>query len=232
MTIIHVIIRNTGAMLLRPQRAGETFARSDDLRPAAWLVTGFGSLYGLGFYLSYLAGDYPPPPDVMGVWVAAWGEFAMLPFLAIPAEKYRLFLTYASLPLALAAWMLMGGSAFLISRLTGGKVCYTSYLSLCAFGFFPMWILSTLFDAGYNALLGEHIVPALTGQYGQLAKSFYRNFPVFEYTLMFGLAGVLIGTASYSAERTAGAHPAVWKAALTGWTAFAWPTLLVAVLVR
>jgi hypothetical protein len=201
------------------------------VRRLGWWL-GSWLLYGLAFYLSHLAHDYPPAPDVLKVWISTWGEFAMLPVMKIPPESYRLFLPYASLPLALAAWMLMGGSAFLVSRLTGGKVRYECYLSLCAFGFFPIWILSTLLDMVYNTLLGDHIVPALTGQYGALARDFYQNFPVFEYTLLFGLAGILIGAGSYGADRAAGSRSAVWKAALTGWIAFTWPTLLVAVLVR
>jgi hypothetical protein len=164
--------------------------------------------------------------------VAAWGEFAMLPFLAIPAEIYRLFLAYASLPLSLAAWMLMGGSAFLLSRLFGGLVRYESYLNLTAFAFYPIWILSTLLDMAYNALLGDYIVPALSGEFGPLAYSFYQNFPILAYTLLFGLAGVLISIAAFSAERAAGKQIPVWSAALIGWVSFAWPTLLVAVLVR
>jgi hypothetical protein len=142
------ILHSTYAMARHPTRAKEGFAKVDDLLPAAGLVVGFELLYGLAFYLSHLAHDYPPAPDVLKVWISAWGEFAMLPVLKIPPESYRLFLAYASLPLALAAWMLMSGSAFLVSRLTGGKVRYECYLSLCAFGFFPIWILSTLFDMG------------------------------------------------------------------------------------
>jgi hypothetical protein len=232
MNALMSIITNTGTMLLHPRRAGQVHAVSPDLRSAGWLVIGFGLWYGGMFYLSHLARDYPPGPEVLAVWVAAWGEFAMLPFIAIPAESYRLFLAFASLPLALAAWMLMGSTAYLLSRLLSGQVRYESFLCLTAFAFFPIWILTALLDMAYNALLGAYIIPALTRQYGTLAYAFYQNFPVLEYTLLFGLAGVLIAVASWSAERAASGHPSAWKAALIGWAAFAWPTLLVAVLVR
>jgi hypothetical protein len=232
MNMLTGMLNKSTTMLLHPRRAGEHFAGSSDLRHAAWLVVGFGIFYSVMFHISHLAHNYPPAPEVLQVWVKAWGEFAMLPFLNIPAENYRLFLALSSLPLALAAWMLSSSSIFLLSRLANSRLRYETCLNLSAFGFFPIWILSTLFDMGYNALLGEYIVPALMGQYGPLALAFFQNFPMLEYMLLFGLAGVLIGVAAWSAERSAGGHPVVWAAALIGWAAFAWPALLVAVLVR
>jgi len=78
------IFNKSTTMLLHPRRAGKHFAGSSDLRPAAWLVVGFGIFYSVMFYISHLAHDYPPAPEVLQVWVETWGEFAMLPFLKIP----------------------------------------------------------------------------------------------------------------------------------------------------
>jgi hypothetical protein len=127
---------------------------------------------------------------------------------------------------------LMGGSARLLATALGGQVGYEGYLTLTAFGFFPLWLLATLLDMFYNGLLGQHIIPALRGQYGPFWQAFFQNFPPLEYTLLFSLTWLLIALAAGAAERASQPTFAGWKAALIGWVAFAWPTLLIAVFVR
>lgn len=98
-------------MLTHPGRTGKELASETSLKPVATLVIAFGILYGSLFLKSYLAHDYPPPPEELAVWVEHWGEAVMLPFFNIPAEIYRGFQAAIMLPFALALWMLMGGTA-------------------------------------------------------------------------------------------------------------------------
>ncbi len=219
-------------VVTHPRVTFEKLARQPSLRPAAVMVLGYGAYAGLMFSISYQSGDWPPPPAELKVWIEAWGEFSQLPFLKIRAEQYRLFLAIIMLPLVLAVWMLMAGTARLLGVLFGGRASFEQYLNLFAFSFFTFWLLASLLDASYNLVLGSRIVPALQGAYGPLASLLARYFPPMFYLILFGLAGVYNGIATHVAERLAGVYYAPWKSALVGIFTFAWPIVLVSVLIR
>ena len=111
-------------MITHPRRTGSVLAGEKGVTSAFALALGFGVVVGLMFFISYLSHDYPPDAETLSVWVKAWGEWAMLPFLKIPAESYKLFLALAMVPLALGVWMLMAGTGRLLSIAIGGKASY------------------------------------------------------------------------------------------------------------
>jgi hypothetical protein len=214
-------------MLIAPRRTALALAQEPSLRHAAALVLSYGLALSLGFSISALQQDYPPPPDTLAVWIRTWGEFTMLPFLKIPPENYRAFQAVIMLPLALAIWMLMAGTAKLLSLLFRGKANYEQYLNLVGFGFFPFLWIAGILDIFYSGFLKPYTVPALNLEYGPLVRAFYVNFPPFEYVILFGLGAVYNGIGAWAAERWA-----FWKSALVGLLTFAWPMILLSMLLR
>ena len=225
-------LRYLVGVIPHPRLTFEALAKDASIRPAAALVLGYGTLSGSMFLISFLRGNWPPPPDELSVWVSAWGEFTQLPFLKIPAEQYRLFQAILMLPLVLAIWMLMAATARLLGTLLGGRASFDQYLKVLGFSFFTFWLLAHILDTAYNLLLGPYLVPAIQGEYGPLAGAFVRNFPPLLYVILFGLAGVYNGIAAQTAERQAGVSYAMWKPALVGLLTFAWPMVLVSALLR
>jgi hypothetical protein len=215
-----------------PRATFQELARQPLLRPGATLVLSWGVLEGLLFLISHLSHNWPPPPDELEVWLEAWGEFSQLPFLKIPVEQYRLFQAILMVPLVLTIWILMAGTARLLSILFGGRASFDQYLSVLAFPIFTSWFLAGMLDTTYNILLGPQLVPALQGAYGPLASAFVLNFPPLNYVIMFSAAAVYNGIAAHTVERMAGAPYAWWKCVIAGLLTFAWPTLLSAVLLR
>jgi hypothetical protein len=214
-------------MLLSPRRTSRALRNERNIAPSFWLVLGYGGLVALGFLISALQRDYPPPPETLAVWIAAWGEFTMLPFLKISPENYRPFEAILMLPLALAIWMLMAGSGRLLSILFGGRVSYEAYLNLFGLAFFPFLLLAAVLDTIYSGFLDPFIVPALQNVYGPLARIFFTNFPPLMYIIVLGLGAVYNSIAVHSAEGFG------WlKAILSGFIAFAWAILLLTVLLR
>ncbi len=214
-------------MIPHPGKTSREIAGAASIAPSLVVVTSFGVVHGLLFYISYLAKDYPPAPAVLEVWIRAWGEFSMLPFLKIPAESYRLFLAFAMLPIALGAWMLMAGSAKILSGLFGGKASYDQWLNLTCFSFFPFLILAALLDILYSGLLGSFIVPGLQMEYGPAANAFFLYFPQLFYPVLLALGGVYTAIAARRVEGFS-----LWKSGLIGMIAFAWTTMLWATLLR
>ena len=188
-------------MIISPRKTSLALAQESSVRYSAMLVLGYGILMSLGFLIS--ARDYPPPKETLDVWIRAWGEFTMLPFLKIPAESYRAFEAAIMIPLALTIWMLMAGTAKLLSILFRGKVRYEQYLNLLGFGFFPFLLIAGILDTIYSGYLKPFAVPALNLEYGAAARSFFLLFPPLEYTILYGLGGVYNGIASWTAERWA-----------------------------
>ncbi len=197
------------------------------VRPAALLVLGASLFMAVGMLVSYLKRDYPPAPDVLRIWISTWGEFTMLPFLKIAPESYRLFLAVILIPLAFAMWMLMAGTGKLISLLLGGRASYEQYLVITAFGFFPFWILAGIIDSIFSGVIDGYVLQALTGQLGPFATAFWKNFPPFFYTFLYGLGGVWIGIGAAGIE----GFP-WWKAVPVALFSFGWPMLLMSVLMR
>ena len=77
-------------MALHPRRTTRELLAQKTVYLSLVVVLGFAVLESLLFLVSYLAGDYPPPPEELRIWIETWGEFAMLPFVNIPPESYRL----------------------------------------------------------------------------------------------------------------------------------------------
>jgi len=212
---------------ISPFRTAKALTAFPPIRPAALLVLGTSLFLAAGMLVSYLNGDYPPAPDVLKIWIDTWGEYVMLPFLKIPAESYRLFLAIITVPLAFAMWMLMAGTAKLISLLLGGRASYEQYLVITAFGFFPFWLLAGIIDAIFSGVIDGYVLRALTGQLGSFATVFWASFPVYFYTILYGLGGVWIGIGVAGVERFRW-----WKIILLALFSFGWPMLLMSTLMR
>ena len=214
-------------ILISPYRSARALPTSVRVGSAALLVLAAGVLMAVGMLVSYLNRAYPPAPDVLKIYVDTWGEFVMLPFLKVPPESYRLFLAVIFVPLAFAIWMLMAGTAKLLSLLMGGHASYEQYLVITAFSFFPFYILAAIIDTIFSGVIDGYVLQALTGQFGPFATVFWLNFPKFFYTFLYGLGGVWIGIS------TAGVEPFKWwKAVLVALFSFGWPMLLMSVLMR
>jgi hypothetical protein len=214
-------------MLIHPRQTSKELASDTSLQPVAILVFIFGVFYGLMFLISYLAHDYPPPPDVLAIWAEHWGEGVMMPFFNIPAESYRGFQAAIMLPFALAIWMLMGGTARLLALLLGGRQSYETYLKVTGFTFFTIWLIAAFLDYLYSGVFNEIVLRGLKGEYGPFADVLLQGFMPAEYTLLYGLVAVNIAIAAWTIEKFAW-----WKAAIVGIAAFAWPMALVSSVVR
>lgn len=214
-------------ILISPYRAAHALPAAPKVRPAALLVLAAGLYLAIGMLISHLSHAYPAPPDVLKIYVDAWGEFTMLPFLKIPPESYRLFLAIIGIPLVFAAWMLMAGTARLLSLWMGGRASYEQYLVITAFGFFPFWFLAAVIDTIFSGVIDGYVLRALTGQLGPFAAAFWTNFPAFFYVILYGLGGVWIGISAAGVESFRW-----WKAALIAALSFAWPALLMSALLR
>ena len=206
-------------MLVRPVRSSREIALQTTIAPAFWVVLGFGIYLAYGFATSQNA--YPPPQHELEVWIRAWGEFTMLPVVPIAPEHYRTLLAIIMLPLMLVAWLLMAGSARLLSGLFGGKAPFKVWLNQVVFAFFPFWILAILMDGFFSGVFGRYLVPALEMQFGPFWHDFVLYFPQYMYTVLYGIGAVYAGIAAYQTERFA-----VWKAAIIGWVVFIWPMLI------
>ncbi len=214
-------------ILISPVQSAKVLPASVRVRPAALLVLGTGLFMAIGTLASYLNHDYPPAPDVLKIWVDTWGEFLMLPFLNIPTESYRLFLAIILVPLAFSMWMLMAGTAKLLSLLMRGHASYEQYLVITAFGFFPFWLLAGIIDTIFSGVIDGYVLQALTGQLGPFATTFWTNFPKFFYTILYALGGVWIGICTAGMESFKW-----WKAVPIAMLSFGWPMLLISVLLR
>lgn len=214
-------------MLGSPRRTCRELLEQPTIRPALALVLGFGVVFSLLTLVSYLQKDYPPDPATLKVWIDAWGEFAMLPVIKIPLESYRLFVAIIYIPLTLAIWMLMTGTAKLFSLLFKGKGLYEQYLKLFGFTFFIYWIIVAILDTTISALSLSYAVPALQNQYGPFARDFFLYFSQWMYIVCFGLGAVYNGIAIHTIERFS-----IWKVILVAWCTFVWPIILIATLLR
>ena len=213
--------------LISPYRSAKAMPASVRVLPAALLVLGAGLLLAAGMFISYVNHAYPPPPDIQKIYLDAWGEFTMLPFLNIPPENYRLFLAVIAIPLLFAMWILMAGTAKMLSLLLRGHASYEQYLVITAYGFFPFWILVAIIDTIFSGVIDGYVLQALTGQFGPFATAFWTNFPIFFYTIGYGLGGVWIGIGAAGVESFKW-----WKATLIALFSFLWPMLLMSVLLR
>jgi hypothetical protein len=214
-------------ILISPFHSAQALPPSVRVRPAALLVLGSSLFMAVALFISYLVRAYPPAPDVLKIYVDTWGEYYMLPFLKIPPESYRLFLSIILVTFDFAMWMLMAGTAKLISLLVGGHASYEQYLVITAFSFFPFWILAGIIDSIFSGVIDGFVLQALTGQFGPFATAFWSNFPKFFYTTLYGLGGVWIGISTAGVESFKW-----WKVVPITLFTFGWPMLLMSVLMR
>lgn len=214
-------------MIIHPRRTSQALLKEKSLIPAFWVVFGFGAIFAISFLISHFKGDYPPPAEELELWIEAWGEFTMLPFIKIPAEQYRLLQAIFIVPLTLAIWILMAGSARLLSILFGGKTSFDQYASLFGFSFFVFWILATIIDAVLSGVFGEVVLSALRLEYGTTGRNLIVYFYPIMYTILFGLGGVYNAIVTIEAE-----HFSAWKAALIGMVTFIYADILIACLIR
>jgi hypothetical protein len=214
-------------IVVYPRRTSREILQDRSIHASLAIVLGFALVLSLLFLISHFRGDYPPPPQDLETWIETWGEFAMLPFVKIQAEHYRLAQAIFFTPMMLGTWLLMAGTARVLSLLWGGKVSFEQYLNLFGYSFFAFWILGSVLDTIYSGLLGRHVLQALRGEYGPLAKMVFANFPSLMWTIVLGLGGVYNAIASHEAEQFS------WlKAALVGAATFFWPMVLISLLVR
>lgn len=215
-------------MVVRPRKtAGELLAEKT-VYPSLVVVLGFAALESLLFLISHLAGGYPPPAGELSVWIDTWGEFAMLPFIKVPAESYRLAQAAFMVPLMLAIWMLMAGSGRLLSVLFGrGRVSFDGYLNLFGFSFFVFMILAAAFDALYSGFFGDFVLAALRGEYGQFSRRVVAAFPPMMYTVLYGLGGLYNALVAREGEGYS-----LPKTVIVGVVTFLWPMVLVSLLLR
>ncbi len=214
-------------IVIHPRRTSREILQDRNIHASLAVVLGFALVLSLLFLLSHFRGDYPPPPQDLETWIETWGEFAMLPFVKIPAENYRLAQALFFTPLIFGTWILMAGTARVLSLLWGGKVTFAQYLNLFGFSFFTFWILGSVLDTVYSSLLGRHVLQALRGSYGPLVRTVFANFPALMWTVVLGLGGVYNAIVTHESEQFSG-----FKAALVGVTTFFWPMVLISLLVR
>lgn len=214
-------------LLISPYRAAQALPASAKVRSAALVVLAMGLYLSLGMLISHVNHAYPPAPDVLKIYIDAWGEFVMLPFLNIPAENYRLFIAIIAMPLIFAMWMLMAGTAKLFSLLLRGRASYEQYLVITAIDFFPFMFLAAIIDTIFSGVIDKYVLQALTGQFGPFATSFWIAFPQFFYVILYGLGGIWIGISVAGVESFKW-----WKALVIALFTFAWPMLLMSVLLR
>lgn len=215
-------------MVVHPRRTARELLSERTIYPSLIVVLGFAVLESLLSLISYLAGDYPPSPEVLRIWIETWGEFAMLPFIKVPAESYRLAMAVFMVPLMLAIWMLMAGSGRLLSVLFGrGRVSFDGYLNLFGFSIFAFLIAAVFLDALVNGVFGGFELAALRGEYGSLLRSVFVAFPAVEYTVLFGLGGVYNAIVAREGEGYS-----IPKSAVVGFVTFLWPMVLVSLLLR
>jgi hypothetical protein len=215
-------------IIARPRRtAREILADPGSLRGATAFVLAYAVAVSVLFLSSHLAGDYPPPPEELATWTGTWGEFAMLPFVEIAPERYRLAQAIFFTPLVLATWMLMAGSARLISAFWRGRIGYTQYLSLFGFSFFVFWALASGLDLCYSLAMGDLVVPVLRGEHGPMARALAAGFPPVVWTLLLGLGAVYNGIVTYEGEGFS-----VPRTMLVSAVTVFWPFSLITFLIR
>jgi hypothetical protein len=214
-------------MLVHPRRTSRELAQDTSLHSASVVVLSFGLITALLFLVSHLRHDYPPPASQLDVWIETWGEFAMLPFLKIPAETYRLTLALVMLPLSVSIWILMAGTAWLFARLAGGSLSFDQYLNIFGHSFFVFWIIGQFLDLAYSVLLSPWELPALRGEYGPGAYTCFAAFPSVQWFVMLTLGAIYNGIAAHELERYSSC-----KAVLVAGATFIWPIVLISALLR
>jgi hypothetical protein len=206
-----VVIRKIWSVLWHPLRTSREIALEDSLSPAFILVIIFAVLLGAAYFITFFLKTYPPPPAEMQVWIDTWGQSFMMPFLPIPLESYRLFMSIAVVPGIIILWLGMAAIGSLFSKLFKGKSTFKQYLEIFGFSFFPFWIIAAILDFLYMGFVNPYIVPALQLAYGPLIRTLVYLVPLVMYPVLLGLGGVYNGLATYAVEGFS-----AWKCILVG----------------
>jgi hypothetical protein len=220
-------LRRLLKIISHPRETSREIIHDQHVDSSLSVVLGFGIILSLMFLISHLKADYPPPAKELQVWIETWGEFPILPFVRIPAEKYRLAQAVFVTPLMIAVWILMAGSAKLLSILFGGNVSYKQYLNLFGFSFYAFWIVASIFDTIYSGIFGDLVYIALKMENGAIAKTIVAFFPSVMWTILLGFGGVYNAIVTHESERFS-----LCKTAIVGIVTFAWPILLISLLIR
>ena len=210
-------------IIIAPRQTARELLAEKSLKWPLIIVLLLGFISSVGFYFSYLQHAYPPPREM----IEAWGDFAMLPFFKIPAESYRLFLAQIMVPFLLGIWILMAGSARLISILLGGKVTYKQYLILFAYSFFSFYLVASILDAIYSGLMSGMILAALRNEYGPVLRQAFIIYPMIFWPTALVLAGIYNGIVCQEGE---GWH--WWKSVVVAAVTFIWPIVLISFIMR
>ena len=127
----------------------------------------------------------------------------------------------------LAIWILMAGSARLLSLFFGGgRVSCEGYLNLLGFSFFVFMIAAVALDFAFSDVF-RNFVEALRGDYGMFARSAVAAFPPAMYTVLYGLGGFYNAIVACEGEGYSFS-----KAAIVGIVTFLWPMVLISLLLR
>lgn len=214
-------------IVIHPRSTSRAILEENTLHPSIAVVLGFSALVSILLMITYLLKQYPPPADEMKLWIEAWGEFAMLPFLRVDMERYRLAEAVFFTPLVLAVWILMAGSARILSALFGGRVTFDQYLNLFGFSFFAFWILAHILDAVYSLACGSFVIKALKLEYGPIVRQLFVVFPSAMWPLVLAAGGVYNGIAVRESEGFS-----FLKTALVAAATAMWPIAFVAFFLR
>jgi hypothetical protein len=220
-------IKRLWKVVLSPRVAAQDIVEVENIRSSLGLVLGFGIVLSALFLISYLKADYPPPPGDLETWIEAWGEFSILPFVKVPVEKYRLAQAIFITPLVMAVWILMAGSARILSTLFRGKVSFEQYLNLYGYRFFVFWIIGSALDTVYSGILGEFVLKALRMEYGILARTITIYFAPIMWVSVLSLGGIYNAIVTHESERYS-----LGKSVLVGMVTFVWPIISISYLIR
>ena len=197
--------------LLHPRRTARLVLAEESIRLALGVVMWFGILFGLALLWTQLTRTYPFPAEQVRVWNDAWNDFAIQPFIKVDPAAYRLAQAIFILPLVLAIWVLMAGTARLMAILFHGKRTFDEYLKSVWIQLFAVWAATLIVDNLYNSILQFVIVPHLPVQPPSLERALVVYLPS-----MVGILGILLAGV-YNALVTREAEQFSWpKAAAVG----------------
>jgi hypothetical protein len=186
-------LRYAASIVVRPSKtASALVVDPDHFRVGLLGVLALGVLYSATAFLLY-----------------ARGVSAAAPFLALPLESYYLYQTLFNLPVALASWLLMGSTLYLI--VPGRDISYRRLLGVVGLPYgilvLPlMWLPETIVVIGWPsvwtaswwvALTPVRVVLGTLWVYAGCTlcvKELY-NLSVLRSSL-YALAGLLVGIAT------------------------------------
>lgn len=214
-------------MIARPRQVSRELLAEQSIKHAFLVVIVFAAVVAIGLFLTYLGRVYPPPPDKLKVWIEAWGEFSMMPFVNLPPESYRLVLAIITVPMYLAIWIFMAGIARLLTIGFKGKTSFDQFLNLFAFSFFGFFIIAGIVDTIFSIPLNDFSYKALTLEYGPTVRQAVKIFPMVNWIFFLGLGGIYNGIAIHEAEGFSFSKTALIAAAV-----FACPIIAVVLIAR